>query len=134
MRSLAKCSSRSNLSSAGGGGSLMIGGKTAADSWGRGHSNAGGMSVRGSCFTPRRENASTVSGIILVSNPKRESLKSFVKFFGRLSDSCGMGRGVTPGVVRLVVLSAGFVYAANVTPLFFLLFATIFVLFTAEPA
>lgn len=88
MRSLAKCSSRSNLSSAGGGGSLMIGGNTAADSCGSGRSKAGGISVRGSCLTPSSENASTVSGIIFVSKPNRESLKSFVKFFGKLSDSC----------------------------------------------
>lgn len=68
-----------------------MGGNTAADSWGKGVSKAGGMRVKGSCFTPNAAKASTVSGIILVSNPNRESLKSFVKFFGRLSDSCGTG-------------------------------------------
>lgn len=80
----------------------MIGGKTAADSCGSGRSNAGGISVRGSCLTPSSENASTVSGIIFVSNPNRESLKSLVKFFGKLSDSC---RQMDTGGVRFVFLS-----------------------------
>ena len=43
---------KSNWSRAGGGGSLIAGGNVAGDSLGNGHSNCGGMRVRGSWGTP----------------------------------------------------------------------------------
>ncbi len=64
----AKCSSRSNCSRAGGGGSRRIGGKTAGLRGGKGHLNMGGINVRGSCLSPRALYNSIASGISMVSN------------------------------------------------------------------
>lgn len=49
----ANCSSRSYCSRLGGGSSLRVGGNTAACNAGMGVSNWGGISVIGSCLTPK---------------------------------------------------------------------------------
>ena len=91
-RSDANCSSRSNRSSAGGGGSLKAGGKTAGCSGGSGVSNCGGMSDSGSCFTPSASKSDTASGMARVSNLKSASSKSRMKSAGSGSLSCRQDR------------------------------------------
>lgn len=73
------------MSRLGGGKSFKLGGKTAGLSEGIGHSNYGGIKVRGSCFTDISSYSLTASGTRFVSNLKRSSLKRVVKSFGRSS-------------------------------------------------